>query len=74
MSRLSATERLDLYDRELAKHNRQIAAIRELILEGMRLVKKVAAAQVRTEKNLEALTNTLRRGGNGHGKRPIDVQ
>jgi hypothetical protein len=40
----------------------------------MRLVNKIAATQARTEKNLEALTNTLRRGGNGHAKRRIDIQ
>jgi hypothetical protein len=74
MSKLGTQDRLDQHDRDLAKHNRQIASIRELILTGMRLVNKIAATQARTEKNLEALTNTLRRGGNGHAKRRIDIQ
>lgn len=73
MPKLSTQDHLDHHDRELAKHNKQIASIRELILTGMRLVNKVAATQPRTEKNLEALINTLRRGGNGHSKRRIDI-
>ena len=74
MPRLTAAQRLDQHDRELAKHNREIAAIRALILNGMRLVNKIAATQARTEKNLEALITSLRRGGNGHGKRAVDIQ
>ena len=73
MPKLSTQDHLDQHDRKLAKHNKQIASIRELILTGMRLVNKVAATQARTEKNLEALINTLRRGGNGHSKRRIDI-
>jgi len=53
-------------DRDLAKHNKQIASIRELIRTGMRLVSESAATQARTEKGLKALSNTLRRGGNRH--------
>jgi hypothetical protein len=74
MSKLSAHDRLDQHDRDLARHNKQIASIRELILTGMRLVNRIAATQARTEKNLEALINTLRRSGNGHSKQRIDVQ
>jgi hypothetical protein len=73
MPKLSPKDRLDQHDRELAKHNREIASIRELIPTGMRLVNKIAATQARTEKNLEALISTLRRGGNGHTKRRIDI-
>lgn len=64
----------------LEKHDRQIAAIRELIHEGMRLmietrkdIRKLAAmqtatasAQTRTEASLKALIDSMRRGGNGH--------
>jgi hypothetical protein len=39
----------------------------------MRLANKTAATQARTEKNLEALINSLRRGSNGHAKRRIDI-
>jgi hypothetical protein len=73
MPKLSTQDHFDQHDRELSKHNKQIASIRELILTGMRLVNKVAATQARTEKNLEALINTLLRGGNGHSKRRIDI-
>lgn len=74
MPKATTRQRLDQHERELAKHDREIAAIRKLILNGMRLVNKIAAAQARTEKNLEALINTLRRSGNGHTKRFIDIQ
>jgi hypothetical protein len=66
---MTTKERLD-------KHDRQIAAIRILIQEGMRLVvetrkdlrtvvalqKRTEEAQKRTEEKLEALIDTLRRG------------
>jgi hypothetical protein len=65
---MTVTERLD-------RHDRQIASIRELVQEGMRLVvqtrkdiRSLAAAQKRTEDNLQLLINTMRRGGNGHQK------
>lgn len=73
MPKLSAQDRLDQHDRDLAKHNQEIASIRKLILTGMRLVNKIAVSQARTEKNIEALINTLRRSGNGYSKRRIDI-
>jgi hypothetical protein len=61
------------------KHDRQIAAIRELVQEGMRLVVKsrkdirsLAAAQKRTDASLHALIDTMRGGGNGHTRRRVD--
>jgi hypothetical protein len=74
MPKSNTHDRLDQHDRDLAKHDKEIAAIRKLILTGMRLVNQIAVAQKRTEKSLEALINTLRRGGNGHSKRRIDIQ
>jgi hypothetical protein len=60
------TERLD-------KHDRQIAAIRELVHEGMRLViqsrkdiRALNAAQNRTDASLRALIDNLRGNSNGH--------
>jgi hypothetical protein len=73
MPKETTKQRLDQHERELAKHNPEIAAIRKLILNGMRLVNKIAVAPARTEKNLEALINTLRRSGNGHAKRFVDI-
>jgi hypothetical protein len=76
---MTVTERLD-------KHDKQIAAIRGLVQEGMRLVvetrkdmRKLAAmqlateaAQKRTEVSLRALIESLHGGGNGHTKRRVD--
>jgi len=73
-SELKTPERLD-------RHDRQIAAIRALVQEGMRLVvetrrdiRALATAQRRTEENLQTLINTLRRGGNGHSKGKLQLQ
>ena len=63
------------------QHDREIAAIRKLILTGMKMINSLAASQKRTEANLdrleakvEALVDSLRRGGNGHTKRKVDLQ
>lgn len=62
---MTTKERLD-------QHDTQIAAIRSLVREGMKLVietrrdiRTLVAVQKRTERNLETLVNTLGRGGNG---------
>jgi N-methylhydantoinase B/oxoprolinase/acetone carboxylase alpha subunit len=59
----------------LTLHDKQIAAIRNLVQEGMRLVietrkdiRALVASQQRTERNLETLVNTLGRSGNGKHK------
>jgi len=76
---VTVTDRLD-------KHDKQIASIRALVQEGMRLVvetrkdiRKLAAmqlateaAQKRTEKRLRAFIESLRGGGNGHAKRRVE--
>ena len=78
---METKERLD-------RRDRQIAAIRSLIQEGMRLVvetrkdlrviaamqKKTDEMQKRTESKLEALIDSMTRGGNGHAKRRLDVK
>jgi hypothetical protein len=43
----------------LDRHDRQIAAIRDLLRQGTRLVVKLAAAQKRTETNLQTLIKSL---------------
>ena len=66
----------------LDKHDKQIAAIRDLVKEGMRLMietrkdlRTLAAAQKRTDASLKAFIDTLRRsGGNGHSKTKVDLQ
>jgi Spy/CpxP family protein refolding chaperone len=76
---MTVTERLD-------KHDKQIAAIRDLVKEGVRMVvetrrlaletrkdlRELAAAQKRTDESLRALIDSLRGGGNGHTKRHVD--
>jgi hypothetical protein len=59
----------------LDKHDRQIAAIRNLVYEGMRLaiqsrkdIRTLNAAQVRTEASLKALIDSLRGRTNGKSK------
>ena len=65
----------------LDRHDRQIAAIRDLVHEGMRMlvetrkdIRALATAQKRTEENLRTLIDTLRRGANGNAKRKLDLQ
>jgi hypothetical protein len=67
---MTVKERLD-------KHDKQIAAIRDLVKEGMRMVvetrrlaletrkdlRELAAAQKRTDQSLRALIDSLRGGG-----------
>ena len=69
---MTVAERLD-------KHDRQIASIRELVQEGMRLVvqsrkdiRSLAVAQKRTEESLRALIDSLQGGGNGHARRRVE--
>jgi hypothetical protein len=70
------------HDRQIAAHDKQIAAIRALVQEGMRLVitsrkdiRELHAAQKRTDASLKALIDQMRRsGGDGHGKGKVDVQ
>lgn len=69
----------------LEKHDRQIAAIRDLIQQGMRLVvdniretrkdiRELRAAQKRTEASLKAFIDTMRGVGNGHAKGKVDLR
>lgn len=86
---LTTKQRLDRHEERLDKHDRQVAAIRNLIQEGMRLVvetrkdfriiaamqKRTDEMQQRTEAKLEALIDSMRRtGGNGRAKRRVDIQ
>ena len=76
---MTATQRLD-------QHDKQIATIRDLVKEGIKMVvetrrlaletrkdlRELAAAQKRTDESLRALIDSLRGGGNGHTKRRVD--
>jgi predicted nucleic acid-binding Zn-ribbon protein len=78
---MTVQQGVDQLERESDTHRREIAAIRKLILTGMKMINAVAAAQKRTEANLkrleanvESLADSLRRGTNGHSKRKLDLQ
>jgi hypothetical protein len=73
-------QRLDKHGERLDKHDRQIAAIRTLMQEGVRYMvetrkylRATAVMQNRTEAKLQALIDSLRRGGNGHSKKRVDL-
>lgn len=63
------------------RHDREIAAIRKLVLTGMKMLnrlddrlEKLTTSQQETDRMLKDLIRALRGGGNGHAKRRIDVQ
>jgi Spy/CpxP family protein refolding chaperone len=70
----------------LDQHDKQIASIRDLVKEGIKMVvetrrlaletrrdlRELAAAQKRTDASLHALIDSLQGGGNGHTKRRVD--
>jgi len=72
----------------LSKHDREIAAIRKLILTGMKMLTELTAAQKeltaaqkktdeqlrKTDAQLQTFIRSLQQGGNGHTKRKIDLQ
>ena len=76
---MTVTERLD-------RHDKQIASMRDLVKEGIKMVvetrrlaletrrdlRELAAAQKRTDASLRALIDSLQGGGNGHTKRRVD--
>jgi hypothetical protein len=62
MPKQSLTERV-------SQHDREIAAIRKLVLTGMKMLIRLEKAQERTEQTLERFIRSLERGsGNGQGK------
>jgi hypothetical protein len=71
---MTLTERVALHDKQLAAHEKQMKAMRELVHEGLRLVRQILVIQKRTDEKLETLINTMRRGGNGHGRKKFDLE
>jgi len=55
----------------LGKHDREIAAIRKLVLTGTKMLNALAASQRETDRQLQVLIRSLQRGNNGHGKRSL---
>ena len=49
------------------KHDREIAAIRKLLLTGMKLVVEVQRAQKKTEQTLERFIRSMERGSQANG-------
>ena len=61
-------------EERLDRHDRQIAAMRDLVHEGLRLavatrqdLRSPAAAQKRTDQSLRGFIDSMHRGENGHG-------
>jgi hypothetical protein len=53
----------------VSQHDREITAIRKLLLTGMKMLVEVQRAQKKTEQTLERFIRSLERGsGNGHTK------
>jgi hypothetical protein len=58
----------------VSKHDREIAAIRKLLMEGAKILVRTHKRLEDTNKTLDRLIRSLERGGrNGHGK-PIERQ
>jgi hypothetical protein len=64
----------------LTTHDREIAAIRKLVLTGMKMIANLAAgqrelqaSQRKTDQQLQDFIRSLR-GGNGHARRKVDLQ
>ena len=47
----------------VTRHDREIAAIRKLVLTGMKMLVEVQRAQKKTEQTLERFIRSLERGG-----------
>ena len=61
----------------VTEHDRQTAAIRKLILQGMKMInslaasqRELAASQRKTDAQLQAFIRSMERGSNGHSKLP----
>ncbi len=59
---MTTKEHFALLDKQVAIHDRQIAATRALIHEGMKMVIESRKAQRQTQKNLGELITALTRG------------
>ena len=69
---------LNKLEARVTEHDRQIAAIRKLILAGMKMItasqaeiKALAASQKETDRMLKRLIESLERGRNGHKRADI---
>jgi hypothetical protein len=56
------------------KHDREIAAIRKLVLTGMRMLVQLEKSQKETDRMLKDLIRSLGRGRNGNGHKRTDIR
>jgi len=85
---VSTKQRLDKHEERLTLHDRQIKATRELLQEVIRLavqwrketlafrkeMRELAAMQKVTEAKLQEFIHSMKRGGDGHARRPLDIK
>jgi len=78
---MTTQQRLTALERSADQHDKQIKVIRDLVREGMRLMvetrrdlRTLATGLKNLTSNVNDLTNSMRRGSNGHTKRKVDLQ
>jgi hypothetical protein len=76
---MTVTQRLDRHDKQIAdirdlakEFIKMVVETRRLALETRKDIRSVAAAQKRTDASLRALIDSMRGGGNGHTKRHVE--
>ena len=81
MAQRTLADRVAALERTSLKHDKQFEVVGKLIDRGMRMVVQLVASQRRFDAQLnmlhadvKELTNSLRRGGNAHVKRKLDIQ
>ena len=67
-------QRVEALERASVRHDKQLKSIRNLLERGTRLVLQLAANQRKLQASVTELTNSLKRGANGHTKRKLDLQ
>ncbi|HTX34013.1 MAG TPA: hypothetical protein VME43_03295 [Bryobacteraceae bacterium] len=73
--RVLALEKTALrHDKQMSRHDKQIEVIRNLVREGIRIVVQNAKEQRELRVAVRELTNSLKRGSNGHAKGKVDLQ
>ena len=54
------------HERRISTHDREIAAIRKLILQGMKMINTLTQSQSKTDAQLRSFIASLQQGRNGH--------
>ena len=81
MAQHTLADRVAALEKRSLKHDKQFEVVGKLIDRGMRMVIELAARQRKFDVQLNKLhadvrelTNSLKRGTNGHVKRKLDIQ